>query len=204
MATTAPETIVSFQIDLSALSGLGHRLEGAQPVILNTLESAMHTVVNRAQRVAVQGAKRDTGDLRRHITNKVERTADSVKGEIGSNAQHAATIEEGRGVDKKWPPPGALLGWMARKHIPVSTAKVGGSRRIRNADGEHLGYSTRTKKTKGYYPVEYLIARKIGKKGFEGDHNMRKAVDSVEPFARELFAQVGPRVVRQIIKGTPT
>src|SRR4051812_28470109 len=103
MATTASETLVSFQIDLSALAGLGHRLAGVEIAINHELETAMHTVVNRAKRVAVQGAKRDTGDLRRRITAKVERIGNGVKGELGSNAPHAPTIEYGRRPGAKMP-----------------------------------------------------------------------------------------------------
>lgn len=195
--------VISFNLDFSEVNHLGQQLLRAQALIDRDLEITMSRVISKAELEAKGNAKRDTGDLQRRITGKVSRIPHGVRGEIGSNAPHAAATEEGREPGSKMPPPGALLGWMARHNIPVAVRKPGkGFRRVKDSTGETVGFSTRAKKASGgYWPIEYLIARKIKTNPAPGDHNMRNAIKSVEGFARSEFAQVGPRVIRRIVKG---
>lgn len=199
---TAP--ILSFNTDFSEVAALGKRLPRAHALFFRETELAMERVVLGARREAVANAKHDTGDLRRHITSKVERVSDGVLGTIGSNAPHAETIEKGRRPNKKMPPPGVLLGWMRRKGIPATEQSIKGTRRVRNEKGEVIGSIIRENPgfigPRRYLPIEFLIARKIGKLGFEGDHNMEKAVKSREKFAKAEFAGIGPRVIQRLVK----
>lgn len=109
--------IIALKIDLSQISAMGQTVSRAPALIERETEVSMHKVVLKAQHDAVANAKHDTGDLRRRITNKVERVPGGVLGTIGNNAPHAETIEYGRKPGSKMPPKGVLLGWMRRKNI---------------------------------------------------------------------------------------
>jgi hypothetical protein len=72
-----------------------------------------------------------------------------VKGEVASAHQYAEVIEKGRTAGKAMPPAGVLVRWLEVKlGLDVATAKR----------------------------VEFVVRRKIGKKGFPGRHMFEKSV----------------------------
>lgn len=60
----------------------------------------------------------DTGNLRRTITHRVDGAALPTFAMVGTNAQYAVTIHDGRRAGKAPPPVQALLGWARRHGIP--------------------------------------------------------------------------------------
>lgn len=144
------------------------------------------------------------GHLRRSITTKTTTTALISTTKVGTNLINARAEEFGRPAGAPMPPPGSLLPWMAAKGIPVSERDSGfteegaragtrrlisGNRRTRNDKGEETGFSTRTKRANGYYPVEYLIARAI----------KRKAPDP-HPFLLNSFKELQPQIRKEFEK----
>lgn len=87
-------------------------------------ERAMHDLLRDAallgERVAREGAPRDTSALARSITHEVEPALARVYSTLG----YAAVMELGRRPGARMPPLRALLPWMRRHGIPASAAFV--------------------------------------------------------------------------------
>lgn len=187
-------SVLDLSTDFREVTALAHRLGvDARPELERELVSSMTRIVLAGQRQAVSTARHDTGDNRRRHTHAVERVPDGVIGTIGTSSPHGPAVEEGR-KPGRMPPPGVLLGWMARRGI-APAGEFEGRR--------DLSRAARTRRPGGgYFPVEYLIARAIARHGTKGDHNLRETVRKLAPTAERELAAVGPRVIQRLVKGT--
>lgn len=170
-------------------------------------------------------------DLQRSITSKgrpfgTNVTPLGVTTKIGTTKKYALAEEFGRPAGRPMPPPGALLGWMAAKSIPVSERDTGfteagsregtrrlakGVKRFKDDKGKATGFSTRQTRSRGvdaagknragYYPVEYLIARSIKRKAPDPHPYLTKAFNELKPQIRKEFALVPKRVIARLKAG---
>lgn len=97
----------------------------------------------------------DVGRGRNSLTYQV--TKRRVR--AGTNLEYLEVMARGRRPGRKWPPPGALLGWMRRHGIDPGPMRAGGI----------------------YRANEFLLARKIGRKGIEGDNFDKEAIAASIP-----------------------
>lgn len=96
-----------------------------------------------------------------------------VKGIIAHSSGHGDVIEKGRTAGKAMPPAGSLISWIALK----------------------IGATGKEAKR-----IEYLIRRKIGKKGFEGAHMFEKALNENWLQAMTIAEQYGFSLARELSK----
>jgi len=108
---------------------------------------------------------------------------------------YASVIEKGRKPNSKMPPPEAILNWMREKNIRLQ--KKGG------------GFIKQTKKSKDFpdFSVEQVssawnIARSIGKKGIEGIHYYRDAIEVTSEEYAEQFREAMTKEVQNRISLT--
>ena len=131
----------------------GKIFEGKAPEIMQkALGDVMYEATSFLERevkkltpVGVFGA---SGGLVSTIHGEVEgKGTPLVKGIVASSSVYGEVIEKGRRAGKTWPPEGALLRWIEMKMgVPEEQAKR----------------------------LEFVIRRKIGRKGFPGAHMFEK------------------------------
>jgi hypothetical protein len=158
-------------VDTRDLMALERRFGSLGGAILRDAVQPMQRVVRANERGAKQDVRVDRGGLRRSITSTVEIIGNLVIGRWGSNLPYTRANEFGRRPDMKWPPPGVLLGWMRRHGIDPGKPP----KKRRTNDGRRR-----------YLPVEFVIARKIGKLGIPA-----------QPFLRRPKAELDARIRRE-------
>ena len=155
----------------------GKIFEGKAPEIINSaLTSAMYEAtsflekeVKRRTPVGVFGAQ---GGLLSTIHGEViGKGTPVVKGIVGHQSKYGDVIEKGRTAGKKWPPEGVLLRWIEVK----------------------LGVEDNVAKQ-----LEFIIRRKIGKKGFPGVHMFERALIENWPKLQEIFDHCGFNIAREL------
>jgi hypothetical protein len=87
-----------------------------------------------------------------------------IKGIVGSMSKYGDIIEKGRTAGKAWPPPGVLLRWIEVK----------------------LGVGEEEARR-----LEFVIRRKIGRKGFPGIHMFERAFTEGFPTLQSIFERGG-------------
>jgi len=113
------------------------------------------------------------GNLRGSIAGDIRGRWPELEGEVMTPLVYGEVIERGRQPRQKWPPQDAIELWVRRK----------------------LGISD------GAEQVAFLIARKIGRKGFKGRWMFREAAKIVRPQINQLWKdQLIARVVREITR----
>ena len=88
---------------------------------------------------------------------------------MGHQSKYGDVIEKGRTAGKKWPPEGVLLRWIEVK----------------------LGVEDKVAKQ-----LEFVIRRKIGKKGFPGVDMFERALNENWPKLQEIFDHCGFDIAR--------
>ncbi len=96
-----------------------------------------------------------------------------VKGIVAAHASHkyAEVIEKGRRANKAWPPEGVLLRWIQVK----------------------FGESAETAQR-----LEFVIRRKIGRKGFPGVHMFENALNENWTKIKKIFDKAGYKIARDL------
>jgi hypothetical protein len=124
--------------------------------------------VKKLTPIGVSGAK---GGLVSTIYGEViDRGSPVVKGVVATQSPYGEVIEKGRRAGKTWPPEGALLRWIEVKmHAPEEQAKR----------------------------LEFVIRRKIGRKGFPGVHMFERAITRGWPRLRKMFDDAGFRIAKK-------
>jgi len=148
----------------------------ATKVVDRKLEDAMYEATQLLEREVKERTPRGVmgaqGGLLSTIHGEVLKKGTSVvKGVVGSSAEYAEVIEKGRRAGKKWPPEGALIRWIEVK------LKVGREMAER---------------------LEFVIRRKIGRKGFPGVHMFEKALDENWHRIQKIFDRAGYEITRVI------
>ncbi len=94
-----------------------------------------------------------------------------VKGIVAHGSAYGDVIEKGRRAGKTWPPEGALIRWIEVKMgVPEETARR----------------------------LEFVIRRKIGRKGFPGAAMFENALDKNWPKLERMFDEGGFRISRNL------
>jgi len=167
-------------IDTRSINTMALTYAGGPQIVRDETMRGMTRAVLAIEADAKRLAPVDRGQLRRSLTHEVTASAGGVVGRAGTNLNYGEVVEKGRGAGKKYPPPGALLGWMSRKGIDA---------------GEQTDVG-------GYFEIELAIARKIGKKGIKAKPYLKPAFDKNRPaITRELGAVLLRRVSDRLAAG---
>jgi len=154
----------------------GKVFEGKAPEIVHkALEDVMYEATSYLERevkkltpVGVLGA---SGGLVSTIYGEVVKGMPIVKGIVGHQSVYGDVIEKGRRAGKTWPPEGALLRWIEMKMgVPEEQAKR----------------------------LEFIIRRKIGRKGFPGAAMFENALNKGWPKLRKIFDDAGFEIARKL------
>ncbi len=94
-----------------------------------------------------------------------------VRGIVGHQSPYGDVVELGRTAGKTWPPEGALLRWIEVK----------------------LGVSEAVSKK-----LEFVIRRKIGRKGFPGAHMFEQAIKQGWPRLKQIFDDAGFKISKRL------
>jgi hypothetical protein len=108
-----------------------------------------------------------------------------VKGIVATSSKYGEVIEKGRRAGKAWPPEGALLRWIVVKFNIWGKASSLKSHKVLTP--EQLAQS-----------VEFIIRRKIGRKGFPGAHMFERGLNASEPGLQTIFDRRGFNIARKI------
>ena len=152
----------------------GKIFEGKAPeIVQDALKGAMYEAVALLKRevkaLTPTGVFGVSGGLVSTIHGEVLEMG--KKGIIGHGSPYGDVIEMGRRPGQKWPPEGVLERWIEKK--------IG-------ASGESV---------KG---IEFLIRRKIGRKGFPGVHMFEKAFKANYGKLVDIFQRAGFKITREI------
>lgn len=142
-------------------------------------------------------------DVETAFRGELAESMDAVMDEGVKRAVRTVRVDTGRNQRSIKPGarfiPGGVHGWIGSDAPGAPEMELGRrpGRRMPPA-GAMLGWMRR----KGIPESrEFVIRRAIGRRGIRADHNLQKTVEGLVPFARHEFSQVGPRVVRRVIKG---
>jgi len=160
----------------ATVTAKGAIFEGKAPEIIQTaLTSAMYEATQSLEKkvkaktpVGVGGAK---GGLLSTIYGEVERGIPVIKGIVATQSPYGEVIEKGRTAGKKWPPEGVLIRWIELK----------------------MGVDEATAQR-----LEFVIRRKIGKKGFPGAHMFERAFTESWPQIKGIFERAGFNIAREL------
>lgn len=148
----------------------GPLLAGQGPKIIQKhVERFVTTAVLLLERevklLTPQGVSGAQGGLLSTIKHEVSgRGSALVRGVVGTSSPYGEVIERGRRPGRGWPPRGALLRWVELK----------------------FGVSGREAQR-----IEYLVRRKIARKGFEGAHMFDRAFEKNLSRLQQLAQQEG-------------
>lgn len=119
--------------------------------------------------VGVYGAQ---GGLLSTVHGEVVQKGEAmVKGIVATQSAYGEVVEKGRRAGKTWPPEGALLRWIELK----------------------MGVDAVQAKR-----LEFVIRRKIGRKGFPGKRMFEKTWESKFPAIQRMFETAGFTIARKI------
>lgn len=161
----------------ATVTASGKIFNGQAPEIIRTaLMGVMYDATQYLEReikkdtpVGVYGAK---GGLLSTVHGEVvQKGAEMVKGVVATQSAYGEVIEKGRRAGKTWPPEGALLKWIELK----------------------MGVDAVQAKR-----LEFVIRRKIGKKGFPGKQMFEKTWENKFSVIQRMFETAGFTIVRKI------
>ena len=147
----------------------GHVFDGQGPeIVRKELEAAMHEAVafleKKVKEFAPVGVYGAQGGLLSTIRGEVEKGAAFMKGIVFHGSKYGDVIEKGRTAGKGMLPEGTLIRWIELKMgLDAAAAQK----------------------------IEYVVRRKIGKKGFPGAHMFEKAWKAGWPVVQQIFEKRG-------------
>ncbi|MDI6722813.1 MAG: hypothetical protein QMD97_04605 [Candidatus Aenigmarchaeota archaeon] len=148
-------------------------------IIIDNLTDAMYEATMMLEREVKmrtpKGVFGAQGGLYSSIKGEVEgKGMPVVKGIVAHGSKYGDLIEKGRTAGRKWPPEGDLIRW-----IEVKT-----------------GVDERTARK-----MEFLIRRKIGRKGFPGAHMFENALKENWPRLQRIFDRCGFEIAKEMNEG---
>jgi hypothetical protein len=155
----------------------GSVLKGRGPAIVNkNLTSAMYEAVafleRKVKELTPQGVGGAESGLRAGIQGEVlGKGTQFVTGIVFTQSKYGEVLEKGRTAGKSMPPSGVLLKWI--------NLKLGIS-------GEEANR------------VEFLVRRKIGKKGFPGAHMFERAFNKNLRQIQSIFERQGFTIAQEL------
>ncbi len=160
-----------------SVTARGPVFEGKAAVVMyQALVAAMTEAVTLLERevkkrtpTGVYGAE---GGLLSTIHGEVQgKGTPQVKGIVATSSPYGEVIEKGRTAGKAWPPEGVLLRWIEKK----------------------MGLDE-----KGARQIEFVVRRKIGRKGFPGVWMFGRGLDAAWPQISLIFDRAGFDVTAQM------
>lgn len=153
----------------ATITAKGPLFDGKAPeIIRKDLLSAMHEadalLVSAVKKHTPEGVYGIAGGLIATVFGEVVQYGTSFMDTVSHGSKYGDVIEYGRRPGKKMPPEGTLLRW-----VEIKTGLSG----------------------KAAEQVEFLIRRKIGKKGFEGAHMFEKAWNENQGKLKRIFDKAG-------------
>lgn len=165
-------------MDIKAtVTARGPVFEGKAPEILNralaaAMDEATLLLEGEVKKRTPQGVFGAKGGLLSTIHGEVEgRGTPVVKGIIGTQSKYGEVVEKGRRPGQKMPPEGTLLRWI---EVKMGLDAVAARK------------------------IEYVVRRKIGKKGFPGAHMFEAAFDLNFVKLQEIFDRYGFAIARKL------
>lgn len=155
----------------------GKIFEGvSEAIVRDNLSQAMHEATafleREVKKRTPQGVGGAKGGLRATIRGEVEgKGTPVIKGIVAHQSKYGEVVEKGRAAGKAWPPEGSLIRWVE--------VKMGVS-----------GYEAKR--------IEFLIRRKIGKKGFPGAFMFEKALNENYGKIQDIFDRCGFEIAREL------
>lgn len=155
----------------------GALLLGKGPEIVSEeMEAALYEATaymeRQVKKKTPQGVFGAKGGLLSTIYGEVEgKGTRVVKGVVGHQSKYGDVIEHGRRPGKAWPPEGTLIRWIE----------------------ETFGVDELVAQR-----LEFVIRRKIGKKGFPGAFMFRDALDEGWPTLERIFQKHGFAIARKL------
>jgi hypothetical protein len=114
-----------FEITVEGADELITKFRQAPEIVKEEMLKGIDRLTFAGQAVSMKSSPKDTGTLRRSITQKKAVFAGGeATGAWGTNVPYAKVMEEGRGAGKPMPPSGVLLGWMRRHGIDAKAEYV--------------------------------------------------------------------------------
>lgn len=162
--------IARIEISGPLLAGKGPAV--VQKHIERFVTSAVLLLEREVKLLTPQGVSGAQGGLLSTIKHEVAgRGTALVRGLVGTSSPYGEVIERGRRPGRGWPPRGALLRWIEMK----------------------FGVSGREAQR-----IEYLVRRKIARKGFEGAHMFDKAFTKNLPRLQSMAQAEGLALVTEL------
>jgi hypothetical protein len=165
-------------VDLKvAVSLKGAIWEGKAPELVQAgITSAMWEATSFLEREVKKRTPKGVGGAQGGLISTVhgeviEKGIPVVKGIIAHGSAYGDVVDKGRTPGKKWPPEGVLLKWIELK---LGVDEVQAKR------------------------LEFVIRRKIGKKGFPGAIMFEKTMDETWPRLKDIFDRGGFEITRQL------
>ena len=160
----------------ATVTAKGAIFEGKAPqIVQSALLSAMHEATMYLERkvkektpIGVYGAK---GGLVSTVHGEVQKGIPVIKGIVAHQSKYGDVIEKGRTMGKPMPPAGTLLRWIEVKMGMDETQAM---------------------------RIEFVVRRKIGRKGFEGARMFEKAFDESFPVIVGIFDRAGFDIARRL------
>jgi hypothetical protein len=155
----------------------GKLLRGQGPkVVKENLTAAMYEATmfleREVKKRTPKGVFGAQGGLNSTIHGEVRgKGSPVVRGIVAHGSKYGNVIEKGRRAGKAWPPEGTLLRWIE--------VKLG----VEGSEAKRL---------------EFVIRRKIGRKGFEGAHMFEDALEQNWGKVERIFDNMGFKIVREL------
>lgn len=151
----------------------------APEIIRRDLLAVMHEATSflegKVREKTPQGVYGMEGGLRASIHGEVVEHGTSVMGIVGhGKGTYGDVVEYGRRPGQKMPPAGAMLRW-----VEIKTGLSG----------------------KAAQSVEFLIRRKIGRKGFEGAHMFERTWTESQGALQQMFQRAGFDIAFHLTEG---
>lgn len=148
------------------------QLDSAMYSATMLLERKVKDIIEKEGRMGVGGS--EVGLYKSIAGEVVDRGTPLIKGIVGTSEPYGEVIEMGRRPGKAMPPEGVLLKWLALK-LDVS--------------GEEAKR------------VEFLVRRKIGRKGFPGIHMFERVFTENRAKIQKIFEKAGFDIVTKLGEG---
>lgn len=138
------------------------------------MAEALGFIETQVRKRTPQGVGGSTSGLRASIFGEVQESPGLFRGVVSSPFPHAIVIEEGRQPGQRMPPPSALIPWVGR-FLDIEEGQT--------VEG-----------------VAFLVAKSIGRKGFEGKHMFAEGFAASRSEVTRIFERVGLRISNRIVK----
>ncbi|MBI5075631.1 MAG: hypothetical protein HZB62_10775 [Nitrospirae bacterium] len=165
-------------MDMQAtISVTGRIFKGDAPAVINkSMTALMYKVVAFLERAVKARTPRGVfgaqGGLLGSIQGEVQgKGTPTIKGTVFHGSKHGDVVEKGRTAGKAMPPAGTLVRWLEVK----------------------LGLSEKQAQR-----IEYVVRRKIAKKGFAGAYMFERAWTEHWPYIQRMFEQEGFEIAKEL------